>query len=471
MSTAVVVGSGPNGLAAAVHLARSGVAVTVLEAAETIGGGARSTEATLPGLVHDHCSAMHPLATASPFLRTLDLARHGLRWRTAEVDCAHPFDDAPPALLYRSIAATARGLGPDGSRWRRLVGPAAADLDRLAPEILRPVLHVPRHPVSLARFGIRALTPAAVTATVLRTERARGLFGGLAAHGFAPTTALASGAAGLAIAAAGHRHGWPVAEGGSGALVAALVAELRAAGGRIETGRRIRDRRELPPADVVLLDTAPTAAAEIYGDALPRRIARAMRAWRPGPAAFRVDYAVASGVPWTDRDLARAGTVHLGGTFAEIAGTLRSTARGVMPERPFVLVGQQYVADPTRSHGDAHPLYAYAHVPTGYDGDATEAVTAQIERFAPGFRERVLAVRTTAPAELERENPALVGGDIVGGATAGLRTLVRPRLALDPYSLGVPGAYLCSASTPPGAGTHGMCGFNAAESALRYLAR
>ncbi|NGP04946.1 NAD(P)/FAD-dependent oxidoreductase [Rhodococcus sp. 14C212] len=469
MSTAVVVGSGPNGLAAAVHLARSGVDVQVLEAADEIGGGTRSGELTVPGLVHDHCSAFHPMGAGSPYLQTLGLERYGLRWRWPEIDCAHPLDGGEAALLHRSLDVTAAGLGEDGPRWRRMFADLASGFDGLAADLMRPVLNVPRHPLRLAAFGPRALLPATASARWFRTRKGRALFGGVAAHAYHRLDRPATSAVGLMITAAGHRYGWPVAEGGSAAIARALTAQLAEHGGKVHTGVRVRRAEDLPPADVVLLDVAPEAALGILGDAVPSRIAKAYRRFRHAPGAFKVDFAIDGPVPWTDPECGKAGTVHLGGEFAEIARAERDVATGRMPERPFVLLGQQYVADPTRSHGSVHPLYAYAHVPAGYTGDATDAIVAQIERFAPGFRDRIVATAVTAPADLARQNPNQVGGDIIGGANADLQVVFRPRIALDPYSTGVPGVYLCSASTPPGAGAHGMCGYNAAESALRHL--
>ncbi|MBP2214076.1 phytoene dehydrogenase-like protein [Rhodococcus ruber] len=469
MSTAVVVGSGPNGLAAAVHLARRGVDVQVLEAAEEIGGGTRSGELTVPGLVHDHCSAFHPMGAGSPYLQTLGLERYGLRWRWPEIDCAHPLDGGEAALLHRSLDVTAAGLGADGPRWRRMFTDLASGFDALAADLMRPVLNVPRHPLRLAGFGPRALLPATAAARWFRTPKGRALFGGVAAHAYHRLDRPATSAVGLMITAAGHRYGWPVAEGGSAAIARALTAQLAEHGGKVHTGVRVRRAADLPPADVVLLDVAPGAALDILGDAVPSRIAKSYRKFRHAPGAFKVDFAIDGPIPWTDPDCGRAGTVHLGGEFAEIARAERDVATGRMPAKPFVLLGQQYVADPTRSAGGLNPVYAYAHVPAGYTGDATDAIVAQIERFAPGFRDRVVATSTTAPADLARQNPNQIGGDIVGGANADLQVVFRPRIALDPYSTGVPGVYLCSASTPPGAGAHGMCGYNAAESALRHL--
>ncbi|MGW0845327.1 phytoene desaturase family protein [Streptomyces sp. NPDC002787] len=471
MSTAVVVGSGPNGLAAAVFLAREGVEVTVLEAADTIGGGTRTSELT-PGLLHDHCSATHPMAVGSPFLRGLDLGRHGLTWCLPDIDCVHPLDSGEAGVLHRSVAETAAGLGEvDGRRWRRVFGPLADGYDALAEDLMRPLAHLPRHPLRLARFGPQALLPTAAMARLWRTETARALFAGVAAHAFRPFHQPASAAIGLTIIAAGHRHGWPVAAGGSQAIADALAARLGESGGRIETGVRVRSAADLPPADVTLFDLTPRAVADILGDRLPARVARAYRRYRHGPGAFKVDFAVEGGVPWANEAARSAGTVHLGGDYAEVAATERAIHAGRMPERPFVLVGQQYLADPRRSKGGVHPVWTYAHVPHGYDGDATEAVVAQIERFAPGFRERVLDMAVRSTAGFEEYNPNYVGGDIVAGENTAFQLVLRPRAALDPYSTGVPGMYICSAATPPGAGAHGMCGANAAASALRRIRR
>lgn len=471
MTTAVVVGSGPNGLAAAVRLARAGVQVQVLEAADTIGGGVRSGELTVPGVTHDLCSAFHPMGAGSPYLATLDLERYGLTWKWADIDCAHPLDDGDAGLIHRSIDTTAAGLGTDEGRWLRMFGSLARNFDVLASDLMRPIAHLPRHPLALAGFGPRALLPATTTARWWRTEKARALFGGVAAHAYYRLDRPATSAVGLMITASGHRYGWPVAEGGSSSIAAALSAVLIDHGGKIDTGVRVRTEADIPDSDVVLLDTSPRSALAIYGDAVPSRVAKSYRRFRSAPGAFKVDFAIDGDVPWTNKECARAGTVHLGGSFDEIAASERAVSTGVMPDRPFVLVGQQYVADPTRSTGSINPLYAYAHVPNGYTGDATEMVIQQIERFAPGFRDIVVSTVVTTPADLERSNANYHGGDIIGGANTELQVVLRPRIALDPYSIGIPGAYLCSASTPPGAGAHGMCGFNAAESALRYLRR
>ena len=469
MSSAVVVGSGPNGMAAAVALAREGVEVTVLEAQDTIGGGARTGELTVPGVLHDLCSAIHPMAVASPFFKSLDLERHGLEWRWPEVDLAHPLDDGSAGVMVRSVDETATGLGAGGSGWRRVFARPARGFDGLVDDLLQPVLHVPRHPLRLARFGIPSLAPATLLSRSFATPQARALFGGVAAHSFSPLSRPMSSSVGMALICACHAFGWALPRGGSSAIIDALASVLREHGGRIETGRPVRSLAELPAADAVMLDTSPSGAADLAGDRLPSRIARAYRRYRHGPAAFKVDLAVAGGVPWTNADCRRAATVHVGGRFEEIAAAEAEINRGRMPERPFVLVAQQYVADPDRSAGDVHPVWAYAHVPHGYDGDATETVLAQLERFAPGLRERIVETSVRSPAQLEADNENYIGGDIVNGANTAIQTVIRPRFALDPYSTGIPGVYLCSAATPPGGGVHGMSGYNAAQSALHAI--
>jgi phytoene dehydrogenase-like protein len=471
MTDAVVVGSGPNGLAAALTLAASGVQVTVLEAADTIGGGTRSGALTLPGLVHDECSGFHPLAVDTPFSRAFDLAAHGLTWRWADVEWSHPLDGGGGAAVWRSVDETAGRLGDDGRLWRSLFGPLTRRFDDIAEDFLRPMLHVPRHPVKLARFGAYSLLPASVLARRWTTPEARALFAGVAAHAFRPFGSPASSAIGVALGTAAHRYGWPVAEGGSAAIGRAVSALLTEYGAKVETGVTVRSLDDVGAPDIVMLDVAPAAAARIVGDRMPRRISRALTSYRHGPGSFKVEFAVQGGVPWTHEESRRAGPVHVGGTFEEIAATERDVVEGRMPERPFVLVGQQYVADPSRSRDDVHPLYTYAHVPAGYTGDATAAIENQIERFAPGFRDRVLARHVTSTAGLEQHNANYVGGDVVTGANDPLQLVFRPRLALNPYTVGVDGVYLCSAATPPGAGAHGMCGYNAARSALDRLAR
>lgn len=469
---AVVVGSGPNGLAAAVTLAQAGHRVTVLEAAPEIGGGTRSAELTLPGLVHDVCSAVHPLGVGSPFFSSLPLAEHGLVWRWPEVDLAHPLDDGSCPVLLRDLERTCAGLGEDSRAWRQVFGPVARHFDAVAAEVLGPLLHVPRHPVALAQFGLRAGLPATVLARRFRTPQARALFAGSAAHAYQPLSGLATAAVGVVLTAAGHARGWPVAEGGSAAISRALASLLTSLGGEVLTGHRVGSRADLPLADVTLFDTGPDAVAEILGDELPASTRKAYRRFRYGAAAYKVDLAVRGGVPWRDEEARRAGTLHVGGTLEQVAEAEAAAASGRMPERPFVLVAQQSVADPSRSRDDVHPVWAYAHVPNGWEGDGSpDPVLDQIERFAPGVRERVVGVAVRTPGQLEADNANYVGGDIAGGNSDLRQLLARPRVSPDPYATGVPGVYLCSASTPPGAGVHGMCGYRAATSALAHLAR
>jgi phytoene dehydrogenase-like protein len=470
MTDAIVVGSGPNGLACAATLASRGVGVTVIEAEETIGGGTRSSELTLPGLIHDECSAVHSMAVGSPALAELGLERHGLEWVWPEVDLAHPFDGGGAATMLRSIEATAAGLGrPAGEAWKRAFGRPSASFEMLGEDVMRPLAHLPRHPLALAGFGLRAAMPASALARSLRGEEAGALFAGVAAHAFAPLNRPLSSSVGMALVAACHSYGWPFARGGSGAIASALGAAIVEDGGRIETGRRVASLDELPAADAVVLDLAPAGVLELAGERLPERVARAYRRFKYGPAAFKLDLAVEGGVPWADEPARRAGTVHAVGSLAEVVAAERDVNRGRMPERPFVLVCQQYLADPGRSRGGAHPVWAYAHVPSGYRDDASEAILDQIERFAPGLRERILARHSRSPLEMADRNPNFVGGDILTGANTPLQTLVRPRPALDPYATGIPGVYICSAATPPGAGAHGMCGYNAAQSVLHHL--
>lgn len=469
MSSAIVVGSGPNGLAAAVTLAAEGLEVTVLEAADHPGGGTRSSELTLPGLLHDDCSAAHPLAIGTPFSRRFDLGAHGLEWLWPQVQYAHPLDGGVGAAAVRSVTETAAGLGRDGRRWQSVFGPLSELFDEIAEDFMRPMLHLPRHPLALTRFGLWSGLPAGLLAQRFRTAEAQALFAGVAAHALRPFGSPMSAAIGVTLGTAAHANGWPVAHGGSGAISAAMLSLLEQLGGKVETGVRVRSLSEFEPADVVMLDLAPAAAARLAGDRMPRRIARALSRYRHGPGVFKLDLAVEAGIPWTYEPARRAGTVHVGGTLREISAKERMVQRGEMPAEPFVLVCQQYLADPSRSKGDVHPVYAYAHVPAGYTGDAGETIEAQIEQYAPGFRDRILARHVRSVASMEAYNSNYVGGDVVTGSNDARQLVFRPRMALDPYTLGIPGVYLCSAATPPGAGAHGMCGYNAALSALRRL--
>jgi phytoene dehydrogenase-like protein len=448
--------------------------VTVLESYDRPGGGTRTSELTLPGLLHDDCAAFHPTGVVSPFLSTLGLDRFGLEWLWPELDLVHPLDDGRAGVLSRDLQVTLASLGDDARSWRRLFEPLTRHFDDLLDDIFRPIVHLPKHPLALTRFGLHAVLPATWTARRWDDDPARALYMGVAAHAFSRLDTPLSGSVGLMLAAAGHRAGWPVAKGGTESISAAMIGLLTELGGSVKTGvtvtslDQLRDLDGRTP-DVVMLDTAPDAVVRIVGDRVPGRVRRAFERYRFGPAAFKVDFAIEGDVPWSNQDARRAGTLHLGGSAAEIAASEAATVRGDMPDRPFVLVGQQYLADPSRSAGSANPLWSYAHVPHGFTGDATDHVVRQIERFAPGFRERILATATRSAPEMASYNANYVGGDISAGANTAKQIALRPRTTLNPYKIGVRGVYLCSSSTPPGGGVHGMCGFNAAETALREL--
>ncbi|GAA1892232.1 phytoene desaturase family protein [Williamsia serinedens] len=470
MTTATVVGSGPNGLAAAVTLARAGVSVTVLEMADRIGGGTRTSELTVPGVLHDDCSAVHPMGVASAFFRSAGLDRYGLRWLRAPIDVVHPLDGGRAGVLQTSLSDTVEGLGADGARWRRVFGPLVRTFEDLADEFFQPITHIPRHLVPMARFGPTALSPATLTASRLQTPEARALFGGVAAHAVYPLSRPTTSAIGAMMIAAGHNHGWPVAEGGSEAITTAMAKLLAELGGTVHTGVEVTHLDEVT-SDIVMMDLSPTAVVDLAGHRLPARVAKAYRRYRYGPAAFKLDIAVDDHIPWTNEAARYAGTVHVCGSFEEIVAAERDVHRGVMPQRPYVLLAQQYLADPSRSAGSIHPIWAYAHTPHGYTGDATGLILDQIERFAPGFRERIAAIHSRSPREMPSYNPNYVGGDIITGLNSPRQVLMRPRVAFDPYATGIDGVYICSAATPPGGGVHGMNGHNAALSALRHVAR
>ncbi len=464
---AVVVGAGPNGLTAAITLARQGLAVRVYEAGETAGGGARTRELTLPGFRHDPCSAVHPLGAGSPVLTRLPLRRHGLRWLQPPVPLAHPFDDGSAAVLDRSVQKTAQSLGADGRRYQRLVEPFRGHWEQLASGVLRPQLAgLPRHPLLMAGFGLRSVLPtAALSHTVLRDHAARALLAGLAAHAMVPLTALATSPLALVFAVAGHEVGWPVAGGGSQAISDALAGYLTELGGEIVTGFQVRAWGDLPKARAVLFDTSPATLARVAGDQLPPRYLRQLRRYRYGPAVFKIDYALDGPMPWTAQAARRAGTVHLGPEYADIAAALRACAHQAAPDPPFLIVAQPSVADPSRAPAGKHVLWVYCHVPNGWAGDATAAIERQLERFAPGFGDLVLARRVAGPAELEAGNANYVGGDIGCGSMSGLQPVARPVLRRVPYATPNEGIYLCSSATPPGPGVHGMCGYHAARTA------
>ena len=471
MPDVVVVGAGPNGLAAAITCAEAGRSVLVLEAADTIGGGTRSAELTLPGFVHDICSAIHPLAAVSPFFAGADLARHGLELVQPDIALVHPLDDGRAGVLHQSLEATAVGLGADAAAWRRHVGWAAGRWSSLAPAVLAPLLRVPRHPITMAGFGLRGALPATLAGRAFRTDEARGLFAGAAAHAFLPLSRPLTSALGLMLLASGHVAGWPTARGGSQSIADAMAARLAELGGTIETSRPVRSLDDVPLSRAVLFDVTPRQLLRICGDALPDGYRRRLGAFRYGPGVFKVDYALSEPVPWTNPDARRAGSLHLGGTMAEVASAEADVANGRHPSRPFVLVAQQSLFDDTRAPAGQHTLWTYCHVPSRSTLDMTDAIEGQIERFAPGFRSVVLARHTADSSWYEAHNHNLVGGDIAGGSHGGLQLLLRPRPGVHPYRTPNPRVFLCSASTPPGAGVHGMCGANAAQVALATTLR
>jgi len=466
---AVVVGSGPNGLAAAVTLARAGRQVLVLEAAETIGGGCRTQELTLPGFRHDVCAAFHPLAAVSPFFRELPLAEHGLELLHPPAPLAHPLDGGTAVLLERSLSATAAGLGSDGAAWGRLFGPLVAQAETIVGAALAPIRPYTRHPLVLARFGALALRSASGLARArFEGERARALFASLAGHSILPLERSPAASFGLMLGLLGHVGGWPVARGGSQSIADALASYLRSLGGEIRTSTEVRSVDELPSARLLMLDVAPRDLVRLAGDRLPAGFRRNLAHYRHAPGAFKVDWALDRPIPWEAAECGRAGTVHLGGTLDEIAAAERAPFEGRHAERPYVLVGQQSLVDATRAPGGKHTAWAYCHVPNGSDVDMTERIEAQLERFAPGFAGAVLARHVMAPADLESYNRNYVGGDIAGGLNTLRQLVFRPALRPFPYRTPARGVYLCSSSTPPGGGVHGMCGFLAAKAALRF---
>jgi phytoene dehydrogenase-like protein len=453
----VVIGSGPNGLAAAITLARAGRAVTVYEAEAQIGGGTRSAELTLPGFLHDICSAVHPMAVSSPCFEQFPLFVHGLEWIHPEAPLAHPLDDGSAVMLERSVDATARNLGIDGEAWRRLMEPLASGWTDLRRDVLA-TPRLPHHPLLMARFGLRAIRSARGLAHGLfRGDRARALFAGLAAHSVMPLEAPASAAIGLALAVAGHAVGWPIPRGGSQRIADALAGYFRSLGGEIVAATRIES---LPDAPVVLCDISPRQLLAIAGQRLPAGYRNALARYRFGPGVFKMDFALDAPIPWRAGECSRAATVHLGGTFDEIAAW-----EAGFVGRPFVLFAQPSLFDAARAPAGKHTVWAYCHVPNGSTADMSDAIESQIERFAPGFRQRILARHVTPPAEVERHNANLIGGDICGGANDLRQMFLRPTPSL--YRTPLRGVYLCSASTPPGGGVHGMCGYYAARAALR----
>jgi phytoene dehydrogenase-like protein len=467
---AVVVGAGPNGLAAAIRIAQHGFSTLVLEGSDKAGGACRTEELTIKGFQHDVGSAVHPLALASPFFSSLPLEKYGLTWIQPELPLAHPITDRAVAVLQRSMHETADALGKDASTYNRIFGPIVARSERLIEEFLQPIIHVPRHPVTAARFGIPALLSARqlVRSRFLR-ETAAALFAGLAAHSFLPLSWPGSAAFGLMLGMLGHAVGWPIPSGGAQAISNALLQHLKTLGGKIETGVFITSLSQLPRTRVILLDITPRQLIRIAGEQLPVRYRRTLERFRYGPGIFKIDYAMDGPLPWIHEVCQRAGTIHLGGTFDEIAEAETQVAQGKCPDWPFLLLSQPTLFDPTRAPMGRHVLWAYCHVPGGSSFDMTERIEKQISRFAPGFSDRVLARRATPAAELESKNANLIGGAITGGANDLWQVLARPTLSAVPYRTPIKGVFLCSSSTPPGAGVHGMCGFHAANAALKYL--
>ena len=452
-------------------MAQAGLKTVLREAEPTVGGGLRSSELTLPGFIHDVCSAVHPLSLTSPFFRTLPLADFGLEWIQPPAALAHPLDDGSAALLERSPDAKAEGLGPGGEDWRRLLAPFVRVWGELADDVLAPPLGIPRHPFTMARFGLRSLLPATTLARTLRGTRPKALFAGNAAHSFLPLDTPGTAAFGLLLSGSGHAVGWPIARGGSQRIADALAGYFRSLGGEIVTGAPVEHLAELEPARLVLLDLSPRQLLRMAGDRLPAGYRRALERYRFGAAAFKMDWALDGPVPWTAPECARAATVHLGGALEEVVASEAAPSRGTVHERPFVLFVQPTLFDDSRAPAGKHTAWAYCHVPNGYTQDVSDKIERQVERFAPGFRERILARSVIDPADLQRRNANLIGGDINGGMMDLRQVFARPVARLTPYRTPLRGVYICSASTPPGGGVHGMCGHQAALDALRTVLR
>lgn len=468
---ALVVGAGPNGLSAGIAMAQTGHKVLVVEGRDTVGGGARSAALTLPGFLHDVCSAVHPLAVGSPFLSTLPLSEHGLDWVQPPAPLAHPLDDGTAVIMERSVEATADGLGDDAASYSRLFSPLVRDWQGLATDILGP-FRAPRHPMVTARFGLNGLRSALSLAKArFKGERARALFAGMAAHSTLPLERSPSAAVGLVLGASGHAVGWPLPRGGAQRISEALASHLTSLGGRIETGIWVDRLEDMPAAAVILLDITPRQVVRIAGHRLPRRFRRRIEAYRYGPGTFKMDWALSEPVPWRAEGCARAGTVHLGGTMEETAHAEREVWNGRHPERPFVLFSQPSLFDSSRASNGMHTAWAYCHVPNGSDFDMTDRIEAQVERFAPGFRKRILKRSVRPPAALEEYNPNYIGGDINGGVQDIGQLFSRPARMLSPYAIPSTNLFICSSSTPPGGGVHGMCGYFAARAALLRIDR
>ncbi|MDA8166132.1 MAG: NAD(P)/FAD-dependent oxidoreductase [Desulfobacteraceae bacterium] len=469
---AAVIGSGPNGLAAAIELARAGWEVTVYESRDTPGGGARTAELTLPGFRHDICSAIHPLAVSSPAFASYGLKEAGLEWLDPELPLAHPFDDGTAAVLARPLAATADALGPDGSAWRELMAPFVREWDQMAADLLGPPLRLPANPSLLVRLALPALQPALSLANrKFHSPQTRALFGGIAAHSMLPLDQRPSAVFGLVLAIAGHARGWPLPRGGSQAITEALIVRLHHAGGEIVTGREIRSLDELPESTAVLFDLTPRQIVRIAGASLPSGYLRRLQKYRYGMGVFKIDWALSEPVPWRAEACRRAGTVHVGGSLEEIAEAERAAWRGYLTPRPFLILAQQSLFDPSRAPAGRHTLWGYCHMRHHSEASMVSAMEHQIERFAPGFRSTILARHTMNAAQMEEYNPNYVGGDINGGVQDLRQLLARPAFSLDPYAMPAEGLYICSAATPPGGGVHGLGGHYAAQSVLRKYGR
>lgn len=464
---AVIVGAGPNGLAAAITLAQAGRSVLIVEGSDTIGGGARSAELTLPGFLHDVCSAIHPLAMASPFFRSLPLADHGLRWVHPDIPAAHPLDGGRAVAIERSLAATADHLGRDGAAYRRLMGPFVRNYQKLLHDFLGP-LRVPRYPVMMARFGLPALLPAVTLARLaFRDEAARAVFGGMSAHSIMALEKPGTAAFGIMLDMLAHSVGWPLPVGGAQQIADALVSYLHTLDGEIVTRQWVESVDDLPPAKTILLDVTPRQLVDLAGHRLPGSYKEKLSRYRHGPGVFKMDFALDGPIPWQNDACRQAGTVHVGGTLEEIAQSEHDAFYGQENERPFVLVGQQSLFDASRAPEGQHTVWAYCHVPNGSTRDMSDRIEAQIERYAPGFRSHILAKHCFSTDALERYNPNYIGGDINGGVQDLTQLFTRPVLRLSPYSTPDPQVWLCSSSTPPGGGVHGMCGYFAAQAVLR----
>ncbi|AKD55944.1 phytoene desaturase family protein [Spirosoma radiotolerans] len=463
---AVVVGSGPNGLSAAITLQRAGLSVVVLEAKETIGGGLRSAELTQPGFVHDICSAIHPLAAGSPFFRTLPLADHGLEFVDPPIAAAHPFDDGTAAALRRSLVETAQSLSVDEQAYRNLLAPIVQDWPTMAPDILGP-LRFPKHPINMASFGLDALLPITQLVKRFKTKEARGLFGGMAAHAIQPLSNLTTSAIALVLMTAGHLYDWPIPKGGSQTIANALASYFRSLGGKIETGQRVQSLKDIPSTRVVLFDVTPRQLLGIAGERFSALYRTQLEHYRYGMGVFKIDWALDGPIPFTAPECQQAGTIHIGGTFEEIADAEQATSSGKHPDKPYILLAQQSLFDPSRSPTGKHTAWAYCHVPNGSTVDRTQIIEQQVERFAPGFRDRILDRHTMNTAQMETYNANYIGGDINGGIIDIGQLYTRPVVSLSPYKTSAPGMFICSSSTPPGGGVHGMCGYHAARVALR----